>query len=125
MIKNMNELAKAWDLLHFYTSTMAELGNKPAAEARVLELKKDIRRFNRAIARQEIAWEDEYGYVEKVKAPKECIDWEDVVDWFEWHEKIDYSDRGYDCTGQMFTLWYKVVKLHGEWWIYHRIVCDC
>lgn len=126
MIRNTNELAKAWDLLHFYTSTMAELGNEPACEARALELKSEIRRYNRAVKRQaDIAWTDDYGYVEKVKAPKECIDLEDVEDWFEEHEKIDPPNSQWDCTGQMFTAWYSVVILHGEWWVYHRIVCDC
>ena len=125
MITNNRDLAKAWDWLHFYTTTEG-LPSSPSIKARVLDLKHDIRRFNRAIARQRvIAWEDDYGYVEKVEAPKECIDLEDVEDWFERYERIEYIDRGYDCTGQMFTSWYKVVKLHGEWWVYHRISCDC
>lgn len=31
----------------------------------------------------------------------------------------------FDCTGRLFTSWYKIVQMHGDWYAYHSICRDC
>lgn len=44
---------------------------------------------------------------------------------FEDNYKLRCANSPYDCTGQMFTIWYKLVKRQGMWYAYHYIGCDC
>jgi hypothetical protein len=44
---------------------------------------------------------------------------------FEDNYEMRCANSPYDCTGQMFTVWYKLVKRQGMWYAYHYIGCDC
>ena len=44
---------------------------------------------------------------------------------FEDNYEMRCANSPYDCTGQMFTVWYKLVKRQGMWYAYHYIGRDC
>lgn len=44
---------------------------------------------------------------------------------FEDNYEMRCANSPYDCTGQMFTVWYKLVKRQEMWYAYHYIGCDC
>ena len=48
----------------------------------------------------------------------------DVELLFEGKYEIKLPNSPYDCTGQPFTSWFKVVKRRGLWWAYHAISYD-
>lgn len=50
---------------------------------------------------------------------------EDVARIFEDKYEMRCANSPYDCTGQMFTVWYKLIKRRGMWYAYHYIGCDC
>ena len=59
-----------------------------------------------------------------IELPEE-IETEEIAEtWFEANEYCECIPSQYDCTGQAFTAWYKLVKRNGRWWCYHRVCFD-
>lgn len=44
--------------------------------------------------------------------------------YFEDRCEYHYRPSPYDCTGQLFTRWYKLFLRNGRWWAYHSVGCD-
>lgn len=69
--------------------------------------------------------DDGYGYYEKLIAEDSGETVEEVEEWFYENYFIPYYNRGYDCTGQLFTAFHRVFRVAGQWVIYHRVNIDC
>ena len=50
---------------------------------------------------------------------------DEAIRIFEDNYEMRCANSPYDCTGQMFTVWYKLVKRQRMWYAYHYIGCDC
>ena len=50
---------------------------------------------------------------------------DEAIRIFENNYEMRCANSPYDCTGQMFTVWYKLVKRQRMWYAYHYIGCDC
>ena len=50
---------------------------------------------------------------------------DEAIRIFEDNYEMRCANSPYDCTGQMFTVWYKLVKRQEMWYAYHYIGCDC
>lgn len=50
---------------------------------------------------------------------------DEAIRIFEDNYEMRCANSPYDCTGQMFTVWYKLVKRQGMWYAYHCIGRDC
>lgn len=59
-----------------------------------------------------------------IELPEEIKTEEVAEGWFEANEYRECQPSQYDCTGQEFTAWHKLVKRNGRWWCYHRICLD-
>ena len=59
-----------------------------------------------------------------IKLPAEIKTEEAAEGWFEINEYRECRPSQYDCTGQEFTAWHRLVKRNGRWWCYHRICMD-
>lgn len=59
-----------------------------------------------------------------LELPKEIKTRDQAEDWFQYNERLEYIPSAYDCTGQQFTSWYKLVKRRDRWWCYHCISID-
>lgn len=64
------------------------------------------------------------GYIELIQLPEKIKEKEDADEWFLCNEYLEYIPSAYDCTGQKFTDWYKLVNRNGRWWVYHSILVD-
>lgn len=64
------------------------------------------------------------GYILLQELPDSIESLDEANEYFEENMKIGYRDRGYDCTGQMFTNWYKAHIRHGKFYVYHSVGCD-
>lgn len=64
------------------------------------------------------------GYIELVQLPKEIKTRETSDGWFLCNEYMECIPSAYDCTGQKFTSWYRLIKRNGRWWVYHSISVD-
>ena len=49
---------------------------------------------------------------------------EDVEAWFAENRYIHGVNSQYDCTGCLFTEWFKVFRRRGRWYAYHCIGMD-
>lgn len=45
-------------------------------------------------------------------------------DWFLYHKYREVTPSPYDCTGQLFTAWYKIFKRNEKYVVYHCICRD-
>lgn len=98
------------------------------AEDKIYWYKKEIRNQYSVWAQE---WKhthlvkNDYDYmVEKTVYPYEGETLEEMEEFFEEYFRIPYYDRGYDCTGQLFTSWHSIFKINGNWIIYHAISRD-
>ncbi len=123
---------EAWEMYSSIIPTMFKLG---------LEYNDAIARWRhtwklkaREIYREEERTKDPYivnvidrgdDYIEKLVGDYDGETREEVEEWFRDNYYRTYCDRGYDCTGQLFTSWYKIFLVDGKWIIYHCITVDC
>lgn len=64
------------------------------------------------------------GYIELLQLPEEITTKETADEWFQYNKYMEYVPSAFDCTGQRFTSWYKLVERNGRWWAYHCISVD-
>ena len=64
------------------------------------------------------------GYIELLQLPEEITTRETADEWFQYNKYMEYVPSAFDCTGQRFTSWYKLVERNGRWWAYHCISAD-
>lgn len=67
---------------------------------------------------------DNEGCVEKLRFKDSGETLEEFKEFFKEYHYIGYIDKGYDCTGQLFTSWYSIFKVNGYWVVYHSIQMD-
>lgn len=65
------------------------------------------------------------GYVILIPLPRSITDEETAEEWFLENEYMERSNSPYDCTGQLFTSWYKIIERNGRFYAYHCIGRDC
>lgn len=88
-------------------------------------MKREIREYvNRSSDRRLVKDEGIDGGVFLIRCPDEVTDESLAEEWFENCERIVPRWYPWDCTGQAFTNWHKVVKRRGRWWCYHSISRD-
>lgn len=110
---------------------MIKDGIKPInehANERLIEVKRAVRAFfKRVTANAERHIVKDYGidgYIELVEMPETVTTAEQAEAYFNANMEIPYHYTYYDCTGQLFTNWHKLVNRRGTWFVYHCIACD-
>lgn len=68
--------------------------------------------------------EDVDGYTAVYPLPERINSKAEAVEFFEENERMTCRPSAYDCTGQLFTSWYKVIQKNGRFWVYHRVSRD-
>lgn len=88
--------------------------------------KRDIRAYNNREPQERYIVKDNGidGIIVRYPLPERIKDMETAVSYFEEQEFIDRPDSPYDCTGKIFTSWYKIVNKRGRFWAYHSIGMD-
>ena len=96
--------------------------------AKCMDLKKAIREYHKEqTAKPQQRLVKEYGidgYDVLMELPEHLKDVETATEYFEAHEVMRCMPSMYDCTGQFFTISYKIFERHGKMWAYHQIRCD-
>lgn len=63
------------------------------------------------------------GYTELREMPR-FDSLEEADEWFRRCYYLEARPSAYDCTGQRFTVWYKLFQRRGRWWAYHCVGVD-
>lgn len=121
MINNIRDLRIAYETIELVKDFYDRTTDKAKAEKHVLDLKQAIRAYNRRKSDRRIIRGDYDGYIELIEVPQGITD---VDAWFDDNERLTAMPSMYDCTGQLFTVWYKVVKRHGRYMVYHSVGAD-
>lgn len=122
---SMNDVKRNYKLLLFYDKLWREFQYKE--EETIKELKRSIRIYFKNQARKpktRLFDADCDGATFLIEMPEEIKTEEIAEAWFEANEYCECIPSQYDCTGQAFTAWYKLVKRNGRWWCYHRVCFD-
>ena len=92
----------------------------------IKQLKSDIREYLRFDNEEpDYVHYDDYGsFTIRVEVPDYCKTDEDIEEWFDLCQRRTAMPSQYDCTGQLFTISYKVITLHGQRYLYHYIGMD-
>ena len=106
-IRSENDLKLAYETINSFKEMMPMAQKPDAALEYIKELKRDIRGFFRK---------------EKEKLQRRLV--KDAAVYFEENEVMTCRPSIYDCTGQAFTSWYKIVERSGSLWAYHSVCFD-
>lgn len=94
----------------------------------LLKIKSEIRRyFKRESERDPVTCikDDPYGYYTLlIKLPEYIKDAESAEYYFMNNYYMEYVPSQYDCTGQHFTQWYKIVKRSYGYVAFHHVAVD-
>ena len=125
LCSNIKDLRRNYSMLLFFK----EMREKFRYRNEDLEksLKQSIRIYFRNQSRKperRVFDADYNGATYLIELPEEIKTEEIAEAWFEANEYRECVPSQYDCTGQAFTAWHKLVKRRGRWWCYHRICFD-
>lgn len=126
-IKNTEDLRRAYSYLRFFREHEKN-GALLAPNARecAAALKKAIRGYTHRPLHEDVIVKD-YGidgYVIRLPLPDRIKTEEQAKHYFETQIYMECRPSQYDCTGQLFTSWYKLFLRNGRWWAYHSVGCD-
>ena len=122
------DLKNAYILLNCFRSLAKENASDSKARYVLFQIKRAIRTY----FREENAKRRCYlvkdngidGYTVLLELPESLESVEDATQHFEKEELLVCKPSIYDCTGQFFTVGYKIVVRHGRMWAYHHVGCD-
>ena len=126
-VRDRRDLRARWDSLLFVEKAvkMAKAQglsmDGAKAQAFINDLKAAIREYNRRKTDRRIITGDYESVLVLVDVPQGVTD---IDAWFDENERRICAPSQYDCTGQAFTQWYKIVKRAGGYKIYHSIGFD-
>lgn len=121
-IRNKQELEIAYEIKMIVEEHLAAGRDK---QERLKELKKAIREYNKQERDRWIIHDDGIdGYTELILLPEKVQTMEQAVRWFMDYEYSECIPSMYDCTGQRFTWFYRVVERRGRWYVYHSVGFD-
>lgn len=117
-ITNDNELRVAYELGHIMHLEKSQ---------KYADLRREERWYNRQKRTKHIVkCNGDGSYIELVNIgiPTGAYDKEFAAEMFKRDHYIEMYPSAYDCTGQAFTVWYKVFERNGWWYAYHYVGCD-
>ena len=126
---DIKDVKRNYDLINLWNEMIKKFNLLPdeETEKKLKSLKKGIRIFwkeKELNVKRWILGGDADGYLEKVKIPEDIFSKEIAEAWFEANECRECTPSMYDCTGQSFTNWFKIVKLHDKLYAYHSVGFD-
>lgn len=127
-IQNDRDFRIGWEILVDVLERVGkESGNTHRRRKRIVELKRNLRRY----AHREIGFEPRViqdngidGFVLLQRLPDDFRDLAQATEFFEQFMTYEYRPSPYDCTGQRFTSWFKVFRRNGGYYAYHAVSVD-
>lgn len=117
-IKNSLEFKTACEII-------VEAKRENVTPWRVISLKRAIRAYARRPAGPIMVQDNGDSAVTLERLPFDAGVAEDAVTaWFMENRYMELTPSPYDCTGQKFTEWFKLVCRTGSWWAYHAVAMD-
>ena len=126
-IANSSDLKVAYEELFFWKSE-PRLKDDKMINHIIRNLKIGIRDYFKRINRRTgrlVKWDpDGDGEIWLEELPETVKTEQAAEDWFLYHKYREVTPSPYDCTGQLFTAWYKIFQRNGKYIVYHCICRD-
>ena len=132
MIQNKNQLRFKYETLLWLNKIKNE-NEDCIIDLAVNKIKKEIRDYYKKKEKERKEWlikdDGMDGYIVLIELPSEInsvkIDSFELADeYFKAYEYRKCRPSMYDCTGQSFTNWYKIIKRNNKFYAYHSIGFD-
>ena len=125
-VKSNLDAKVGYVMLREVEKLVASEGTNNVREELIADLKRELRKWSkRETAEGSIVRDDGIdGFVSVAKMPYDFDSKEEAEEWFTENEYMEVRPSMYDCTGQMFTRWFKVFRRRGSWWVYHSVGVD-
>jgi len=127
-IRSKNDLKLAYETINDIKEMLPKAQRTDTALEYIKNLKKDIREFFRKEKEkpQHRLVKDNGidGYIVLMQLPSFLNSKEEAAIYFEENEAMTCRPSMYDCTGQAFTSWYKIIERSGRLWAYHSVCFD-
>jgi hypothetical protein len=129
-ISNNRDLRIAYETLQFMKEKLADHTipeeSREHANERMIERKRQIREYLRKPESDRILVKSDWDFcIFRFPLPEFIQSVEDGEEYFREYEYMHCRPSMYDCTGQLFTSWFKVYKAaDGRFWAYHSIHMD-
>ena len=127
-IANSADLKVAYEELAFWKKESG-LRNNPFINERIIKkLKEGIRDYFKRSNQNTVnlvKWDSDGDcMIIREDLPGKIRMKEAAEDWFLYHKYREATPSPYDCTGQLFTAWYKIFKRNEKYVVYHCICRD-
>ena len=118
-IRNRHELRVAFEIVK-----IAEEADD-ISNVKLISVKRAIRNFCRRPTEPFAIWNggDSVTTVEKLPIPDDWSE-EEATEWFKANRYCEATPSPFDCTGQIFTIGFKLFRRRGSWWAYHATAMD-
>lgn len=125
-ITSKSDLKFEYSILKWFEENLDKVDDKEKASKEIIKLKKAIRDYtNKPLSTDRVIKDNGFdGAIILQQLPDRLTSIDSAIEYFEEVEKYYYRPSPYDCTGQMFTTWYKVFKRNGKFYAYHSIAWD-
>lgn len=132
-IRNRQELYCRFESIRFWeemlSSHKADQLKREICEEHLREMKRSARKYMREHSytyedMTHLVKNDGDSYIVLMPLPKTITDEETAREWFEYNEYMHIRPSMYDCTGQLFTSWYKIIERNGRFYAYHCVGID-
>ena len=100
-------------------------------ERTIVEAKRTIRTYYRT---HRCSFEDDPrivrddgmdGCIVLIPVPERIDDEETAEAWYMNNHYAQLRYSAYDCTGQIYTSWHKIIKRGSRYYVYQSLHCDC
>ena len=129
-IRDNRDLRIAYETLLFIEEKLADHTipeeSRERANQRMIERKREIRAYLRKPEPVRIIVQSDFdSCTYRFPLPDYIRSIEDGEEYFREVEYMRYRPSMYDCTGQLFTTWFKVYQASdGSFWAYHSVGMD-
>ena len=125
MVNSMNLARETIEIIRIFEADLDNAKDPEKLKKHIDDMKRDVRKYlNRPEEDRRYICGEFDSAVMLITLP-ECIrDKDDAKEYFEEYEFMEIPNSPYDCTGKLFTNWYKVFERNGRWMAYHGICMD-
>lgn len=116
-IRNDDDLRMAYRLLNCVQEDML-------SPVLVRAIKQEVRKWNRMDSATHMVQDNGDSVTLLVELPGHIKNQDVAECYFRNHHYRECLPSAYDCTGQLFTAWYKLFQRNGRWCAYHTICMD-
>lgn len=118
---------KAYEAIRMFSAL-----NDDVVKGMIADIKRNLREwthkpsniFDGNIQRRIVKDDGIDGFVELVTLPDDIDNVEYAEKFFHENVYMECRPSMYDCTGQLFTSWYKLFKRGNRFFAYHSVACD-